>query len=69
MQKIFEKNNFEVLKVFPVQNIVTFSRLLELMPINEKLKNLMTRIQNGLCIGKFSNTIVHGKLGNICKKK
>ena len=68
MQKIFEKNNFEVLKVFPVQNIVTFSRLLELMPINEKLKNLMTRIQNGLCIGNFQIPLYMGNLGIFAKK-
>ena len=68
IRKIFEKNKFEVLKVFPIQNIVTFSRLLELMPINEKLKNIMTRIQNGLGIGNFQIPLYIGNLGIFAKK-
>ena len=46
MRKIFEKNQFKVHKVFPVKNWVTLSRLLELMPINEKSKNILAKIQN-----------------------
>jgi SAM-dependent methyltransferase len=68
MRKIFEKNNFEVLKVFSVQNIITFSRLLELVPINEKLKNILSRIQNGLGIGNFQIPLYLGNLGIFAKK-
>jgi hypothetical protein len=38
------------------------------MPINEKLKNIMTRIQNGLGIGNFQIPLYIGNLGIFAKK-
>ena len=68
MRKIFEKNQFKVHKVFPVKNWVTLSRLLELMPINEKSKNILSRIQNGLGIQNIQLPLYLGNLGIYAQK-
>jgi len=68
MRKIFEKNQFKVHKVFPVKNWVTLSRLLELMPINEKSKNALSRIQNGLGIQNMQLPLYLGNLGIYAQK-
>ena len=68
MRKIFEKNQFKVHKVFPVKNWVTLSRLLELMPINEKSKNVLSRIQNGLGIQNMQLPLYLGNLGIYAQK-
>ena len=68
IREIFEKNKFTVLKVFPVQNIVTFSRLLELIPINEKLKNILSKIQSGIGTENFQIKLYLGNLGIFAKK-
>ena len=68
MRKIFEKNQFKVHKVFPVKNWVTLSRLLELMPINEKSKNTLSRIQNGLGIQNMQLPLYLGNLGIYAQK-
>ena len=68
IREIFEKNKFKVLKVFPIQNIVTFSRLLELTPINEKLKNFLSKIQNRIGIENFQIPLYLGNLGIFAKK-
>ena len=54
--------------VFPIQNIVTFSRLLELTPINEKLKNFLSKIQNRIGIENFQIPLYLGNLGIFAKK-
>jgi len=68
MRKIFEKNQFKVHKVFPVKNWVTLSRLLELMPINEKSKNVLAKIQNGLGIQNMQLPLYLGNLGIYAQK-
>ena len=68
MRKIFEKNQFKVHKVFPVKNWVTLSRLLELMPINEKSKNILAKIQNGLGIQNMQLPLYLGNLGIYAQK-
>ena len=68
IREIFEKNKFTVLKVFPVQNIVTFSRLLELIPINEKLKNILSKTQSGIGTENFQIKLYLGNLGIFAKK-
>ena len=68
MRKIFEKNQFKVHKVFPVKNWVTLSRLLELMPINEKSKNVLAKIQNGLGIRNMQLPLYLGNLGIYAQK-
>ena len=68
MRKIFEKNQFKVHKVFPVKNWVTLSRLLELMPINEKSKNVLAKIQNGLGIHNMQLPLYLGNLGIYAQK-
>ena len=68
MRKIFEKNQFKVHKVFPVKNWVTLSRLLELMPINEKSKNVLAKIQNGLGIQNIQLPLYLGNLGIYAQK-
>ena len=68
IREIFEKNKFTVLKVFPVQNIVTFSRLLELIPINEKLNNILSKIQSGIGTENFQIKLYLGNLGIFAKK-
>ena len=55
-------------KVFPVNNWVTLSRLLELMPINEKSKNALSRIQNGLGIQNMQLPLYLGNLGIYAQK-
>ena len=68
IRKMFEKNNFKVIKVFPIKNIVTPSRLLELMPFSEKSKNILSRIQNGLGIQNLQIPLYLGNLGIFAKK-
>ena len=68
MRKIFEKNQFKVHKVFPVKNWVTLSRLLELIPINEKSKNVLAKIQNGLGIQNMQLPLYLGNLGIYAQK-
>tara|TARA_B100001750_G_C15414507_1_gene549566 strand:- start:70 stop:975 length:906 start_codon:yes stop_codon:yes gene_type:complete len=68
MQKIFEKNQFNVHKVFPVKNWVTLSRLLELMPISQRFKNTWTKIQNGLGIQNIQLPLYLGNLGIYAQK-
>jgi len=68
MRKIFEKNQFKVHKVFPVKNWITFSRLLELMPINEKSKSVLSRIQNILGIQNIQLPLYLGNLGIYAQK-
>ena len=68
MRKIFEKNQFKVHKVFPVKNWVTLSRLLELIPINEKSKNILAKIQNGLGIQNMQLPLYLGNLGIYAQK-
>ena len=63
MKKIFEKNGFQVLKVFPVKNNVTFSRLLELLPINENLKHICSQFQKKIGIEDFQMALNLGNLG------
>ena len=68
MRKIFEKNQFKVHKVFPVKNWVTLSRLLELMPLKEKTKNVLAKIQNGLGIQNMQLPLYLGNLGIYAQK-
>ena len=68
MRKIFEKNDFKVIKVFPIKNFVTPSRLLELIPISQKSKNIISRIQNGLGINNLQIPLYLGNLGIFAKK-
>ena len=68
MRKIFEKNDFKVIKVFPIKNVVTPSRLLELLPFNQKSKNILSRIQSGLGIGNLQIPLYLGNLGIFAKK-
>ena len=68
MRKIFEKNQFKVHKVFPVKNWVTLSRLLELMPLKEKSKNVLAKIQNGLGIQNMQLPLYLGNLGIYAQK-
>tara|TARA_B100000029_G_scaffold516703_1_gene632895 strand:- start:97 stop:1002 length:906 start_codon:yes stop_codon:yes gene_type:complete len=68
IQKIFEKNGFNVVKVFPVQNSVALSRLLELMPITDSCKNILSKIQNGLRIDKIQLPLYLGNLGIYAQK-
>mgnify|MGYP002025596126 FL=1 len=68
IKKIFEKNQFRVVKIFPVQNLITLSRLLELLPINDRLKNVLSKIQNGLGIHKIQLPLYLGNLGIFARK-
>ena len=68
IRKIFEKNKFKVIKVFPVQNSVALSRLLELMPISDSCKSVVSKIQNQLTIDKMQIPLYLGNLGIYAQK-
>ena len=68
IRKIFEKNDFKVIKVFPIKNIVTPSRLLELLPVSEKSKSVLSRIQNVIRIKNLQIPLYLGNLGIFAKK-
>ena len=68
IRKIFQKNQFEVLRVFSVKNTVSFGRLLHLAPINEKTKTRFQKFFDKLNISSFTIPLYLGNLGIIAKK-
>ena len=57
-----------MIKVFPVQNSVALSRLLELMPISDSCKSVVSKIQNQLTIDKMQIPLYLGNLGIYAQK-
>ena len=69
MKKIFEKNHFKVMKVFPIKNIVSSSRLLELLPINEQLIGVFAQCQKKLGVESLQIPLYLGNLGIYAQKQ
>lgn len=65
IKKIFEKNNFQMIKIYSPKNIISFRHLFWLLPLLRPLKvrvlNLKSRPFNGLFIKKIKI-----RLGNLC---
>jgi len=68
IKKIFEKNQFTVLKIFSVKNIVSIGRFLELLPIRESIKNITRQFITDLKISGVSVPMYLGNLGIIAQK-
>jgi SAM-dependent methyltransferase len=68
MKKIFEKNNFFVHNVFPIQNIVSIERLIQLLPVKSTTANTIQKISRLLKINKLSLKLPLGNLGIIAQK-
>jgi SAM-dependent methyltransferase len=69
MRKIFEQNNFLVHSVFPIQNVVSIERLIQLLPINSVTADKIQKIAKSLRINKFSLKLPLGNLGIIAQKR
>jgi len=68
MKSIFSKNGFEDIITFPVKNIVTISRLIELSPITTSKKNSLKKIIRKLNFSQRMVTLYLGNLGIIARK-
>ena len=68
MKKIFEQNNFVVHNVFPIKNIVSIERLIQLLPISSTMSEKIQTFGRLLKISKFSLKLPLGNLGIIAQK-
>ncbi len=68
MRKIFEKNNFVVHKVFPIQNTVSIERLIGLLPLQPKTANKIKKITRIFKVNEFLLKLPLGNLGIIAQK-
>lgn len=68
IKKIFQKNQFTVLKVFSVKNFVSPNRFVDLLPINESTKNTLHMLVNNLKISDITVPLYLGNLGIIAQK-
>ncbi len=68
MRKIFEKNNFFVHGVFPIKNIVSIERLIQLLPMDSTKTDKIIKLTRLLKINKFSLKLPLGNLGIIAQK-
>ena len=69
MKQIFEKNNFLVHSVFPIKNIVSVERLIQLLPLSPSTSDKIQQFARSLKINKFSLKLPLGNLGIIAQKK
>jgi len=68
MRKIFEKNNFVVHDVFPIQNIVSIERFIGLLPLQPKTANKLKKIARIFKVNESSLKLPLGNLGIIAQK-
>ena len=68
IKKIFQKNQFTVLKVFSVKNFVSPNRFIDLLPISENTKNILHKLVNNLQISGITMHMYLGNLGIIAQK-
>jgi hypothetical protein len=68
MKKIFEQNNFVVHNVFPIKNIVSIERLIQLLPIRSSTSEKIQHLARLLKINKYSLKLPLGNLGIIAQK-
>lgn len=68
MRKIFEQNNFFVHSVFPIKNVVSIERLIQLLPLSPTITDKIQKLARFLKINKFSLNLPLGNLGIIAQK-
>jgi len=68
MKKIFEQNNFVVHNVFPIKNIVSIERLIQLLPIRSSISEKIQYLARLLKINKCLLKLPLGNLGIIAQK-
>jgi SAM-dependent methyltransferase len=68
MQKIFEQNNFFVHSVFPIKNIVSIERLIQLLPLSSITTDKIQKFAKFLKINKLLLNLPLGNLGIIAQK-
>ncbi|MBD3387531.1 MAG: methyltransferase domain-containing protein [Candidatus Altiarchaeales archaeon] len=68
IRRLFEKNGYEVLDVFPVKNTYSMSYWARLTPIPTKIKEPVMKLLEASGIGKANVSLCAGNLGIIAKK-
>ncbi|KAF6245764.1 class I SAM-dependent methyltransferase [Nitrosopumilus sp. b2] len=68
MRKIFEKNNFIVHETFPIKNIVSVDRLIQLLPLQSKTAEYIHKFVKFLRINSCTLKLPLGNLGIIAQK-
>lgn len=69
IKQIYEKNNFEVLKIFNVRNKYSIAYWVNLLPVPTQIKNKVTEILQKRGYNALSFTIYAGNIGIIARKK
>jgi 2-polyprenyl-3-methyl-5-hydroxy-6-metoxy-1,4-benzoquinol methylase len=68
MKKIFEQNNFVVRNVFPIKNIISMERLIQLLPIKSSTSEKIQQLARLLKINKCLLKLPLGNLGIVAQK-